>query len=204
MQNDRQRHWDAVYEGRDDASLSWFQDEPTVSLDVIDVLGVARDNSVIDVGGGASRLVDRLLSRGFNDVSVLDVAESALGASQSRIGADRRVTWIAADLLSWEPGRRYDLWHDRAVFHFFKDDDVATYREILLRATTIDSAVILATFAPEGPEFCSGLPVSRYSADDLGRVLGEDFEVIDQRSETHVTPHGVVQPFTWIAARRRE
>jgi len=201
--SDRQRHWDTVYEGRDDESLSWFQNEPTVSLELIDVLGVAMDAGVIDVGGGTSRLVDRLLSRGFSDVSVLDVAASALAASQARIGADHRVTWITADLLSWQPERRYDLWHDRAVFHFFSDNDVATYRKLLLRATTVDGAVILSTFAPEGPEFCSGLRVCRYSADELGLVLGERFEVIDRRSQTHRTPSGVVQPFTWIAARRR-
>jgi trans-aconitate methyltransferase len=123
-----------VYEGRADDSLSWYEDEPTLSLELIDVLGVGPDESVIDVGGGASRLVDRLLMKGFSDVSVLEVAASALAASQRRVGADHHVTWIAQDLASWQPERQYDLWHDRAVLHFFAGGEVATYRALLDRA----------------------------------------------------------------------
>lgn len=123
-----------MYEGRADDSLSWYEDEPTLSLELIDVLGVGPDESVIDVGGGASRLVDRLLMKGFSDVSVLEVAASALAASQRRVGADHHVTWIAQDLASWQPERQYDLWHDRAVLHFFAGGEVATYRALLDRA----------------------------------------------------------------------
>ena len=193
-----------MYEGRADDSLSWFQDEPTLSLELVDVLGVGPDESVIDVGGGASRLVDRLLLKGFTDLTVLDVAASALAASQHRVGADHHVTWIAQDLASWQPERQYDLWHDRAVLHFFAHGEVAIYRGLLDRAIARGGAVILAAFAPDGPQFCSGLPVQRYSADDLGALLGTSFEIVEQRSETHITPSGVAQPFTWIAARRSD
>jgi trans-aconitate methyltransferase len=173
-----------------------------MSLEILDMLGVTQDAGVIDIGGGASTLVDALTQRGFTDLTVLDISDTALQASRKRLGTQARVTWIATDLLTWEPTRLYDVWHDRAVFHFLSGSEVETYRDVLHRAIGPGGFVIMATFAPDGPERCSGLPVTRYGADELGSTLGSDFKVVEQRREVHTTPGGGVQPFTWIAAYR--
>jgi trans-aconitate methyltransferase len=199
---ERASHWESVY-GRNQAdTVSWYQTEPVVSLELVDLLGISAEAGVIDVGGGASVLVDALLLRGFTDLTVLDISEAALRASQERVGADAPVDWIAHDLLTWEPARRYDLWHDRAVFHFLSGDVVGVYRDLLHRAVAPGGCVVMATFAPDGPEWCSGLPVTRYGADQLNETLGDEFKLVDHRREVHVTPSGATQPFTWIAARR--
>jgi trans-aconitate methyltransferase len=195
-------HWEHVYEGKNPEAVSWYQPEPMVSLDLIGVLCLAAKSRIIDIGGGASVLVDRLLAKRFTDLTVLDISEAVLEATRQRVGDDARVTWIAADLLSWEPTRSYDLWHDRAVFHFLSGAEVERYREVLLQALAPSGSVIIGTFAPDGPEWCSGLPVTRYSAEELAAVLESQFEVVEHRREVHATPAGTVQPFTWIAARR--
>jgi trans-aconitate methyltransferase len=173
-----------------------------VSLQIFDALGVAQEAGIIDVGGGTSTLVDALIRRGFTDLTVLDISKTALSASRERLGAQSSVTWVEADLLAWAPARLYDVWHDRAVFHFLSSTEVETYRDLLLEALIPGGLAIMATFAPDGPERCSGLPVTRYSAEQIAAVLGSDLEVVDQRREAHTTPSGAVQPFTWIAARR--
>jgi len=198
----RARHWENVHECSSPDAVSWYQPEPVVSLELLDVLGVAPESAVIDIGGGASVLVDRLLARGFTDVTVLDISDAALRAGRQRVGSDPRVTWITEDLLFWEPTRHYDLWHDRAAFDFLSGAEVDMYRNVLLRAVAPGGSVIMAAFAPDGPERCSGLPVTRYSADELGAVLESSFQVVEHRREVHTTPAGAVQPFTWIAARR--
>ena len=201
---DRGDHWDTAYD-RGAATVSWYQPTPTVSLGLVDELAVPVDAAVVDVGGGASTLVDHLLARGHTDVTVLDVSARALAAARSRIGASAAVAWVHADLLSWRPERRYDLWHDRAVFHFVVDPaDRARYRATLLAVLAPGGAVVLATFAADGPEFCSGLPVARYSPGELADAIGDDFDVVATRRDEHHTPQGVVQPFSWIAARRRD
>ena len=199
---ERVAHWESVYERNRADGVSWYQTEPIVSLELVELLGISADTGVIDVGGGASVLVDALLRRGFADLTVLDISEAALQTSRQRVGADAPVDWIAHDLLTWEPTRRYDLWHDRAVFHFLSGDEVEVYRDLLHRAVAPRGYVVIATFAPDGPEWCSGLPVTRYGADQLIEALGGEFKLIDQRREVHTTPSGAIQPFTWIAARR--
>lgn len=184
------------------AALSWYQAEPTLSLELIDALGATSGSAIIDVGGGASVLVDHLLRNGFTDLTVLDLSEAALRTSRQRIGAEAKVGWITADVLRWEPERAYDLWHDRAVLHFLTGEDVERYRATLRRAVGPEGSAVLATFATDGPERCSGLPVTRYSSRELAMVLGDGFEVVEQRREVHRTPGGVEQPFTWLAARR--
>ena len=146
--------------------------------------------------------VDALLHRGFTDLIVLDISEAALQVSRERVGADVPVEWIAHDLLTWEPKRRYDLWHDRAVFHFLSGDEVGVYRDLLHRAVAPRGYVVMATFAPDGPEWCSGLPVTRYSANQLIEALGGEFMLVGHRGEIHTTPSGATQSFTWIAAQR--
>lgn len=199
---ERASHWDDAYRSRGVEGVSWFQTEPTASLELIDRLGVTPDISVIDVGGGASTLADRLIERNFADVTVLDISEEALAEGSRRLPS-ASVSWVRADLLSWRPPRSYGLWHDRAVFHFLTDRlDQTRYLDALAEALEPQGYLVLATFAQDGPEYCSGLPVRRYSTSDLARLIGDGFEVMEVLHEDHTTPSGVVQPFTWVAARR--
>lgn len=198
----RSLHWNAAYRSKSGTGVSWFQVVPIVSLELIELLAVAHGAAVIDVGGGSSSLVDHLALRGFTDLSVLDVSDAALEEARARLGNHAAVTWLREDVLAWTPTRRYGLWHDRAVFHFLTDQkDRNTYVDTLSSALSPGGALVMATFAEDGPEYCSGLPVARYSAADLSALLGDSFEVIAERRELHTTPTGVVQPFTWIAAR---
>ena len=202
-EDQRQRHWDAAYTARGTTGVSWYQPEPRLSLELIDALRVPRDTAVIDVGGGASFLADRLHERGFDDLTVLDVSESALDELRGRFG-DAPIHLLCEDVLEWQPARRYGLWHDRAVFHFLVEQaDRRRYLRTLHAALDPGGLVLLATFAPDGPNECSGLPVERYSADQLSAILGERFETLDTRREVHVTPRGAEQPFTWVAGRLR-
>lgn len=201
---ERSLHWNTAYESKGATGVSWFQVTPTLSLELIDVLGIARDAAVIDIGGGSSSLVDHLAQRGFTDLSVLDVSDAALDEVRGRVGVDTPVSLLCEDLLLWKPARRYGLWHDRAVFHFLTGEtDRKTYLDTLTLALSPGGALVLATFAVDGPEYCSGLPVARYSAAELSAFLGlgDAFEVVAERREVHTTPAGVIQPFTWIAAR---
>jgi hypothetical protein len=198
-----QSHWDGVHE-RDATQLSWYQSHAAVSVELIGALGVPLDAAVIDVGGGASRLVDGLVAGGFTDVSVLDVSVPALDVARRRLGpAARNVRWLHEDLLSWEPTRQYGLWHDRAFFHFLVDpSDQCYYRDLLSRALAPGAGLVIATFAAHGPTYCSGLPVARYELQDLLTMLGGDLQLVATRREEHTTPNGAIQPFTWLAARK--
>jgi len=171
-----------------------------MSLELIALLGTGRTAAVLDVGGGASPLVDRLVKAGFGDVTVLDVSTVALEEGRRRLGAVAGVTWLHQDVLTWRPSRRFALWHDRAVFHFLTDEVArARYLRTMAAALDSDAGVVMATFAADGPEYCSGLPVVRYSAEELGELLGERFQLVAARREVHRTPGGVGQPFTWVA-----
>jgi hypothetical protein len=195
----RRAHWQHIYQGRSPEAASWYQAEPALSLALIAATGLPSGAGIIDVGGGAATLVDRLLDRGYEDLTVLDVAEPALATARARLGARAdRVAWIAADVTRWTPPRRWALWHDRAVFHFLVDaDDRRAYRAALDRALAADGHVIIASFAPEGPERCSGLPVMRYDEAGLGRALGPGFRFVESRRETHRTPAGAAQAFLY-------
>lgn len=200
----RELHWDAVYGRQGEEAVSWFEAAPTVALELFGVLGVTTSAAIIDVGAGASRLVDALVARGSTDLTLLDVSDEGLGRARRRLGADAaRIEWIVADLLSWRPERRYRVWHDRAVFHFLTDpQDQARYRELLDQALQPDAQMVVGTFAADGPEQCSGLPTARYDAEALATVLGPGVTPVAYRRELHETPWGAVQPFTWMAARR--
>jgi len=200
--NTRRRHWDRRYADSGATRVSWYQPTPSTSLALIERLGIAASAPVIDVGGGASLLVDQLVLRGYTDVSVLDVAATALEIARRRLPGSAPVHWLCEDITTWQPGRRYALWHDRAVFHFLTDAAERTaYLDAMHAALGDDGALILATFATDGPEHCSGLPVARYDALGLERLLG-DVTVIESLREEHTTPTGDTQPFTWIAARK--
>jgi 2-polyprenyl-3-methyl-5-hydroxy-6-metoxy-1,4-benzoquinol methylase len=201
---DSEKHWQSVYQSRATDAVSWYQKRPSTSLDLIAASGIARDAAIIDVGGGASVLVDHLLEGGFGDVTVLDVAPAALDAAKDRLGPNAvKVTWVATDIRTWNPDRIYTLWHDRAVFHFLTDRAAReSYVATLKRALAPGGHVIIATFFLEGPEKCSGLPVVRYDAVSLSAELGEDFELMEERFEEHVTPSDVTQAFLWCRFRR--
>jgi hypothetical protein len=200
--DERSRHWDSSYAERGAHGVSWHQPRPSVALELIGAFGISRDAAVIDVGGGASLLVDGLIEQGFLDVTVLDVSEVALAETQRRLGDSASVELLHEDVLVWQPLRRYAVWHDRAVFHFLvASDERDAYLKTMRSALAVGSHVVLATFAPHGPETCSGLPVARYSASDLADLLGPPFELLDARREEHRTPQGAVQPFTWVAGR---
>jgi trans-aconitate methyltransferase len=195
-------HWDDAYAARGAEAVSWFEAEPRTSLDLIEALDVPREAAVVDVGAGASLLADRLLERGFTDLTLLDLSVAALDTVAPRLPAGAPVTRVHADLLTWRPERQYELWHDRATLHFLvNEDERAAYVRALRGALAQGGAVIVATFAPDAPDHCSGLPVRRYEAADLTALLGESFELVDTLREEHVTPRGAVQPLTWIAGR---
>jgi SAM-dependent methyltransferase len=195
-------HWDDVYGRTGERSVSWFQEVPGYSLAILDELGVDASRSIVDVGAGASRLVDELVARGFGDITVLDISTVGLDQARARLG-DRAsaVSWTVHDILTWRPGRTFDIWHDRAVFHFLTTtEDIQRYLDVLARATAPGSLILMGTFADDGPTHCSGLPVSRYSPAGLATAF-EGYELIRSWREEHRTPTGALQPFTWAALR---
>jgi SAM-dependent methyltransferase len=199
----RQAHWDQIYETRAGNELSWFQEHPAISLDLIRATGAKPGAAIIDIGGGASRLVDALLDEGFC-ASVLDLSESALAAAKARLGPrSAKVAWIAADVAAWEPSETYDLWHDRAAFHFLIEAAGRhAYAERVAKSMRPGGHVIVGTFASDGPQSCSGLPVLRHDAASIGAVLGKRFALVETRRHDHVTPAGRTQRFQFSLFRR--
>ena len=202
----RQRHWENVYATKGESEVSWFQETPALSLELIRLVGSIQNSGIIDIGGGASRLADCLVSQGYQDVSVLDLSAAALASARSRIGDNaKQVTWIAADVTTWEPSRTYDVWHDRAAFHFLTDpNDQAAYVARLRHALRLGGHAIIGTFALDGPERCSGLAVSRYDANSLAATLGGGFKLIDTLRHEHTTPRGVTQRFQFSTFRHEQ
>jgi len=196
-------HWDRAY-GQGEDSRSWYQDRPVESLRMLDAAGVRPEHGVLDVGGGAARLVDALLHRGYADLSVLDVSATGLGYARARLGAAAdRVRWLVADVREWRPDRRFHAWHDRAVFHFLTTaDDRGRYLATLREATAPGSVAVFGCFAPDGPPSCSGLPVARYDPAGLADTLGPGWHLVTAEREEHTTPAARIQPFTWAAFRR--
>jgi radical SAM/Cys-rich protein len=198
-------HWERVYEGRAPTEVSWYQETAATSLRLIEATGLGTDASVIDVGGGASRLVDGLLDRGYTRVSVLDISRAALDRTASRLGARAdAVTLIEASFADIPGEATYDVWHDRAMLHFLVEPvDRRAYVASLRAKLRPGGAAIIGTFAPDGPEQCSGLPVRRYDPTSLGELLGEGFHLVETVEEAHATPAGVVQEFQFCRFERR-
>jgi trans-aconitate methyltransferase len=204
MPDARQEHWSRVYRDKTEAELSWYQASPEPSLQALQRLGAGPEDALVDVGAGSSSLVDALLQRGWRNLTVLDIAPSAIAAVKARLGPQAaQVDWQVADITRWTPGRQYDVWHDRAVFHFLTEPAQRdAYRAVLDQALAPGGLVIIATFALHGPEKCSGLPVRRYDAESLARELGPSLQLVDHWQEDHVTPWGSPQAFIWCAFRR--
>ncbi len=200
----RQAHWENVYTSKGESEVSWFQESPAPSFDLIVQAGATHRSAIIDIGGGASRLVDHLVEQGFQDITVLDLSAAALEAARRRLESRAdRVQWIVADATAWEPVRAYDIWHDRAAFHFLTDEsDRAAYIARLTRGVNAGGHAIIGTFALDGPEKCSGLPVARYDSASLAQVLGAGFQLVDTRRHEHATPWGSRQMFQFSVFRR--
>jgi len=201
----RQKHWDQVHGKREPNEVSWYQPHLGLSLEWIEQAGLSRSAGILDVGAGTSTLASDLLEQGYNDVTTLDCSAAAIDVARSQLGSrSNQVQWLHGDITQLKlPALRFDLWHDRAVFHFLTEpSDRETYRASLARALRPGGSLILATFALQGPERCSGLPVVRYDAAALQREFGPDFRLLATETETHRTPSGNRQEFLYCRFRR--
>lgn len=197
--DERREHWEKVFREKREDEVSWFQEQPSQSLALIAKTNVGPTAKIVDVGGGASRLVDALLDAGYADLAVVDIAEAALAKARARLGPRAaRVRWVASDITKWTPDTTFDVWHDRAVFHFMiRPEDRSAYLATMRRALAPNAHVIIATFASNGPEKCSGLPVQRYEPEALAAELGSEFRLVESVKDEHRTPAGKVQAFQY-------
>lgn len=202
MQN--KQHWENVYQQKQPTEVSWFQTHPQYSINLIQSVGINITQPIIDVGGGASHLVDKLLVAGYQDITVLDIAATALIHAQTRLGElAKQVTWLEHDVTTFTPPKQYALWHDRAVFHFLTyPQDRLLYLAVLNKALPIGGYAIIATFALDGPEQCSNLPVERYDAEKLQSALGDSFKLLQTISEEHTTPANKIQHFLYFLVQK--
>lgn len=197
---DRQQHWENVYQTKGRDEVSWFREHLDTSLRMITNTGISKDAAIIDVGGGNSTLVDDLLGQGFADITVLDISAKAINDSKERLGTKAgNVKWLDADITTVElPADHYDVWHDRAVFHFLTDaDDRRKYVELVMRSLKRGGHIIVASFSLEGPQKCSGLDVVRYSPETMHDEFGNSFKLVESIGETHNTPFGTTQDFVY-------
>lgn len=196
------QHWNEVYSVKPFDERSWTQSLPSDSLELFEKSHFSKNEPIIDIGGGASFLIDELIHNGFTDVTLLDISPIAVSESQARLGA--KVQYINAEITQWTPERTYAVWHDRAVFHFLTSaEQQQNYLNAFLSGTTSGSHLIIATFAPTGPDSCSGLPVRRWSQEQLMEFFSHDCDIVRTFEAVHITPWGSAQPFTWLHAQRR-
>lgn len=203
--SDVKAHWEGVYTRNSNSAYTWTQTFPAASLELINRLLIEPGDPILDAGGGDSRLAEHLLDRGFTDITVLDISEAALELARKRLGkrADL-INWICADIRYWKPERTYALWHDRAVYHFLKQEtDLALYHQTLENALQSGAYAIIAAFSHDGPEQCSGLPVQRYSQTGLLHAFEYQFDCIGGLYEDHISPGGHVQKFIYGLFVRR-
>ncbi|CAM3696838.1 class I SAM-dependent methyltransferase [Polynucleobacter brandtiae] len=201
---DNKAHWDKVYGTKASESVSWYAPHLQISLNFIHEAGGDKNTAIIDIGGGEATLVDDLLAQGYADISVLDISQKAIDVAKERIGKDaEKVHWYCADItLATLPQNYFDIWHDRAVFHFLTQaEQRAKYVEQVIRSVKHGGHVIMATFGPEGPEQCSGLDVMRYDAEHLHTEFGKTFTLIKSSTEIHQTPMGTTQQFLYCFCR---
>ena len=205
MQNfDRKEHWENIYKTREINEVSWYQPNPETSLSFIRKTGIDRSSRIIDIGGGDSFLADHLHELGFENISVRDISGSALKRAQKRLGsAASKVKWIQADVAEFDPGETYDLWHDRAAFHFLtSENEIQSYIKAVKHALPAGGYLIVGTFSEEGPGKCSGIEISRYSQAQLSHRFGKDFETQYCQRTDHQTPSGKLQNFSFCSFQR--
>jgi 2-polyprenyl-3-methyl-5-hydroxy-6-metoxy-1,4-benzoquinol methylase len=197
-------HWERQYAAKTPTETSWYQSHPQHSLSLIGDTGLGTTASIIDVGGGASTLVDHLLTAGYRDITVLDIARCSIQQAQERLGdRSQQVTWVESDITDYAPGQAFDIWHDRAVFHFLTNDhDRQCYLETLHKTLKTNGQVIIATFSDSGPSQCSGLDVVRYSPEALNQVMGPRLRLVETLMEEHDTPNGGLQQFIYCRFSR--
>ncbi len=203
MKTEIKSHWENVYKTKNPSEVSWTQDIPKTSLDLILSMKPEKSAAIIDIGGGDSNLVDHLLVEGFENITVLDISKKALEKSQKRLGKNAdKVTWVVSDIIEFKPTKQYDIWHDRATFHFLTDlKDIKSYLNILNKA--LSGFLIIATFSDKGPKKCSGLAINQYSASSLARTFNEDFDKLACLTEDHTTPFDTVQNFLFCTFKRK-
>ena len=204
MMFDRKKHWQHIYNEKTPLDVSWYQEEPALSLELIHRTGVLKEEPIIDVGGGASVLVDYLCKEGFTNLAVLDISGNALFSAKNRLGDSAgRIAWYEADITEFIPPHQFSLWHDRAVFHFLTDKpDREKYVEVLNLALRPGGYLIIAAFAIGGPEKCSGLEIVQYDSTKLREELGEGFELVEERNEVHITPANKKQEFVYFRFKK--
>ncbi len=203
MNLQRKKHWEIVYETKNQDEVSWTQEIPKTSLAFIHSFGLDKSAKIIDIGGGDSKLVDHLVDQGFENITVLDISEKALEKAKIRLGEEsKKVTWIVSDILDFEPTETYDVWHDRAAFHFLTTrDEIEKYKSTVNKAG--DGFLIIGTFSENGPLKCSGLEISQYSEEKLTSTFEDNFDKIDSVLEDHQTPFGTTQNFLFCSFKNR-
>lgn len=199
MKENNKAHWEQVYQSKEPEQVSWTQNIPQTSLNFIHGFNLAKDASIIDIGGGDSKLVDFLLQEGYQNITVLDISEAALNKAKVRLGAKAdNVKWIVSDITEFQPNEHYDLWHDRATFHFLTTpQQISAYLNIA--ANAVEQYLVVGTFSENGPEKCSGLPVKQYSETELQKALAKDFQKIKCITEDHPTPFNTLQNFVFCS-----
>lgn len=205
MNSNRKKHWENVYEQKKPSEVSWRQVNPAVSLEFIVSAKIDKAAKIIDVGGGASFLVDKLLDKGYRSLTVLDISSKAIQYARERLGNRvETVNWIEADITEFKPSYQYDVWHDRAVFHFLTDPlDRKKYVEVLHNSLKREGHLIIASFAIGGPTKCSGLDIEQYDAEKLQNELGSEFVLMEETEEIHITPSGKEQKFGFFRFIRK-
>lgn len=197
-------YWDKVYKDKSEQEVSWFQEVPTMSLKMIDELHLAIDANVIDIGGGDSRLVDNLMNRGFINIAILDISAEALSKAKKRLGnSSKHIDFIASDVTLFKPSKKYQLWHDRATFHFLTAlEQVENYLKVAYEALDDGGNLIISTFSKTGPDKCSGLSITQYSQEDLKKLFGKYFQNIKCFEDIHETPWGSTQNFVYCGFKK--
>lgn len=203
MNTQRKTHWETIYETKTPEQVSWTQDVPNTSLAFIHAMGIQKNAQIIDVGGGDSKLVDCLLDEGFENITVLDISSKALDRAKKRLGVKaEKVNWVACDVTTYQPDRTFDVWHDRAAFHFLTTkEDKDSY--VNLVSSYVNGYLVIGTFSDDGPKKCSGLDIQQYNKDTLNDVFENQFELIDYKTEDHQTPFDTTQNFLFCSFRKR-
>lgn len=205
MENfDRKKHWENIYQTKEFPEVSWFQPTPETSLDLIAKAGVLKNAKIIDIGGGDSFLVDNLLDLGYTDLSVLDISSSALDRAKKRLGERAKlVKWIVSDVTKFKPGEKYEIWHDRAAFHFLtKEDEIAEYVKVANNSVSQSGHLIIGTFSDKGPEKCSGIPIKQYTENSLERIFSNTFKKRISFMIEHITPFNTIQSFIFCSFKK--
>ena len=197
MENTKKQHWETVFTSKAENEVSWYQTEPKTSIQLIQACKVAKDAKIIDIGGGDSYLIDSLLDLGYTNLFLLDISEAAIERAKKRLGEKaKHVTFIVSDSLHFHSDEKFDVWHDRASFHFFTEaSDIEQYKNNVIANTNQNAHLIIGTFSEDGPLKCSGLPITQYSVDKMEAVFGQDFELENCFTEDHETPFNTVQNF---------